>query len=122
MHHSHQDNIVHDSRHQTMNCHLQAGLDSLGAVDLRNSLSSAFGTDALPATLAFDYPTVAALAQLLLSLQPQAGEPQVCHPHRPSSDSPVSIFMAGSNRLPAAFEFSWKVCIHNSSTAGMCNA
>jgi aryl carrier-like protein len=60
-----------------LNCYLQAGLDSLSAVDLRNSLSSAFSTDALPATLAFDHPTVAALVQLLLSLQPQAAEPQV---------------------------------------------
>lgn len=64
-----------------MICCVQAGLDSLGAVDLRNSLSSTFSTDVLPATLAFDYPTVAALAQLLLSLQPQAAEPQVCQPH-----------------------------------------
>ena len=61
----------------TTACCLQAGLDSLGAVDLRNSLSAAFSTDALPATLAFDYPTVAALAQLLLSLQPQPVAPQV---------------------------------------------
>jgi acyl carrier protein len=78
MHHYHQHNIVHDSRQHMLNRHLQAGLDSLGAVDLRNSLSSAFSTDALPATLAFDYPTVAALAQLLLSLQSQATQAQVC--------------------------------------------
>lgn len=57
--------------------HLQAGLDSLGAVDLRNLLSSAFATDELPATLAFDYPTTAALAQLLWSLQPQPAVRQV---------------------------------------------
>lgn len=56
---------------------VQAGLDSLGAVDLRNLLSSHCATDELPATLAFDYPTTAALAQLLLSLQPQATVVQV---------------------------------------------
>ena len=39
----------------------QAGLDSLGAVDLRNAVAAEFGVD-LPATAAFDYPTVAALA------------------------------------------------------------
>lgn len=39
----------------------QAGLDSLGVVDLRNAVAAGFGID-LPATAAFDYPTVAALA------------------------------------------------------------
>lgn len=39
----------------------QAGLDSLGAVDLRNAVSAKFGID-LPATAAFDYPTASALA------------------------------------------------------------
>ena len=40
---------------------MQAGLDSLGAVELRSALSRAFGLDA-PATLAFDYPTLQSLA------------------------------------------------------------
>lgn len=39
----------------------QAGLDSLGAVDLRNAVSAKFGID-LPAIAAFDYPTASALA------------------------------------------------------------
>lgn len=39
----------------------QAGLDSPGAVDLRNAVAAEFGVD-LPATAAFDYPTVSALA------------------------------------------------------------
>ena len=42
----------------------QAGLDSLGAVDLRNAIGMKFGFE-LPATAAFDYPTAAALADLI---------------------------------------------------------
>ena len=39
----------------------QAGLDSLGAVELRNTVTVKFAVD-LPATVVFDYPSVAALA------------------------------------------------------------
>ncbi len=49
---------------------MEAGLDSLGAVELRTSLAERFGLD-LPATLTFDYPTVAALSAFINSqLQP----------------------------------------------------
>ena len=44
----------------------QAGLDSLGAVELRNAVSKAFGIP-MPASLAFDYPTQAALAAYINS-------------------------------------------------------
>ena len=43
---------------------MEAGLDSIGAVELRNSVSASFGVD-LPATVTFDYPTIAALAQFV---------------------------------------------------------
>ena len=39
----------------------EAGLDSIGAVKLRNALAQRLGAD-LPATITFDYPTVAAMA------------------------------------------------------------
>ena len=45
---------------------VQAGLDSLGAVELRNAISAVFSVD-VPATVAFDYPTVAALASHISS-------------------------------------------------------
>ena len=51
---------------------MEAGLDSLGAVELRNSLASCFGIPDLPATLTFDHPSITALAQFF------AGENSVC--------------------------------------------
>lgn len=45
---------------------MEAGLDSLGAVELRNQLSAQFNVD-LPATLIFDHPTSAALASFIQS-------------------------------------------------------
>ena len=45
---------------------MAAGLDSLGAIELRNSLSGHFGVD-LPATVTFDYPSISKLAALVHS-------------------------------------------------------
>ncbi len=45
---------------------MEAGLDSLGAVELRTSLCAAFSLD-LPATVVFDYPTVTSLASFIAS-------------------------------------------------------
>ena len=45
---------------------MEAGLDSLGAVELRDTLASQFAVD-VPATLVFDHPSAAAIAAFLSS-------------------------------------------------------
>lgn len=52
---------------------MEAGLDSLGAVELRNSLANRFNIE-FPATLTFDHPTIAALAAFIASRAPAAAE------------------------------------------------
>ena len=46
---------------------MEAGLDSIGAVELRNSVASKYGID-LPATISFDQPTVRALADYMAAM------------------------------------------------------
>ena len=44
---------------------MECGLDSLGAVELRNSLASHFSGLDLPATLTYDYPTIKAISSFI---------------------------------------------------------
>lgn len=55
---------------------MDAGLDSLGAVELRSALSQACGAE-LPVSLTFDYPTVAALSQYLAGITGQQSDAEV---------------------------------------------
>ncbi len=50
---------------------MSAGLDSLGAVELRKELASVTGLD-LPTTLIFDYPTTESITDLILDMLPSA--------------------------------------------------
>jgi len=46
---------------------MEAGLDSIGAVELRNAVSEKYGTE-LQATVMFDHPTIQSLAHYLVGL------------------------------------------------------
>ena len=52
---------------------MEAGIDSLGAVELRNQLHRAAGEGAMvPSTLVFDHPTARGLAQFFATATPAA--------------------------------------------------
>ncbi|KFM27283.1 Erythronolide synthase, modules 1 and 2 [Auxenochlorella protothecoides] len=66
---------------------MAAGLDSLGAVQLRSMLSTRFSLD-LPVTLAMDYPTPAALAEFVAAeVAPEGSMGVTAHP-APASNAP----------------------------------
>jgi pimaricinolide synthase PimS1 len=66
------------------------GFDSLAAVELRNRLSAVAGLR-LPATVVFDYPSSAALAEHLLAKANESGAAKQVAVRARASDEPIAI-------------------------------
>lgn len=92
---------------------MEAGLDSLGAVELRTALNDAFSTQ-LPATATFDYSNVAALAGFIathleenppevLTPAEEVVEPSVAASLPPASPEAVAIMPLAAPALASAF-------------------
>ena len=71
---------------------MEAGLDSLGAVELRTSLQATFALD-LPATLTFDFPSVTAISKYIATqaLPPAAPGPQQVIAYLVIANSSIAI-------------------------------
>ena len=78
---------------------MDSGLDSLAAVELRNAIAARFAIS-LPATAAFDHPTVAHLARFVASQLP-ADQPD---PRARPSEAPAPLFSVMPARGAAAAE------------------
>lgn len=63
---------------------MEAGLDSLGVVELRNALASGFSID-LPATVILDYPTITALAVFIAGADTHAFLPRKMSDGKPAN-------------------------------------
>ena len=79
---------------------MAAGLDSLGAVELKNALEGRMGMQ-LPGTLVFDYPTVAALSEHLHSQLPAMVAKEAEVSYSQESGVPVELSTTSQHQLVA---------------------
>lgn len=83
---------------------MQAGLDSLAAVDLRRELITSFqlDADALAPTLVFDYPSVQAITEHLLPLLPPPPPPALSYTQMPPSTHAASASATAHGAVSAS--------------------
>ena len=87
---------------------MEAGVDSLGAVELRNQLQGAASGQSLPSTLVFDHPTARQLASVLQPDQPakeiatSLASPVICAGSGVGIDGLSALLPSGASSLRMA--------------------
>lgn len=103
----------------------QAGLDSLGAIELRNAVRACFGVE-VPATLALDYPTTDALAAYLgdLLAQKRVAAPISTGPENilalaERAVAPLAVDVISAAAMYPGAEHSGESCLQNPHCMGV---